>query len=98
MEVISFFSLKLNAAQINYSTIEKELYAMVYALKKFGHIVRRSELESIVVTDHSNLTAIEKFQMRRKRNSTGKKNFAVLKYELFLMKENITFLQIYCLV
>jgi len=49
--VIAYASSTLNAAQINYTTTEKELYAVVYALEKFRSYLLNSKV--IVFTDHA---------------------------------------------
>jgi hypothetical protein len=51
---ISFYSQKLNSSQINWSTIEKEAYAVVASLQKFEHIIFGSCI--IVYSDHNPLS------------------------------------------
>jgi hypothetical protein len=51
---IKFFSQKLTPCQVNWSTIEKEAYAVVASLKKFENIVFNSDI--IVYSDHNPLT------------------------------------------
>ena len=50
---IAFFSRKLNSAQKNYTTTEKELLSIVECLKQFRNIVFGYEV--IVYSDHKNL-------------------------------------------
>ena len=51
---IAFFSRKLNKAQRNYTTTERELLAIVETLKEYRNILLGQEI--IVYTDHKNLT------------------------------------------
>ena len=51
--MVYYASKKLNEAQRNYTTTEKELLAVVYALDKFRAYLVRSDI--IVFTDHSAL-------------------------------------------
>ena len=51
--VVYYASKTLNEAQRNYTTIEKELLAVVYALDKFRAYLVRSDI--VIFTDHSAL-------------------------------------------
>ena len=51
--MVYYASKTLNEAQRNYTTTEKELLAVVYALDKFRAYLVRSDI--IVFTDHSAL-------------------------------------------
>ena len=50
---IAFESKKLDKAQQNYSTYERELYAIIYALKKWRHYLYGAQFE--IVFDHESI-------------------------------------------
>jgi hypothetical protein len=53
---IIFLSKALHGAQLNWSTIEKEAYAIFYTLKTHDHLLR--DIKFTLKTDHKNLTYI----------------------------------------
>jgi hypothetical protein len=53
---IIFMSKSLHGAELNWSTIEKEAYAIFSTLTKFAHLLRDSKF--LLRTDHKNLTYI----------------------------------------
>ena len=63
---ISYFSKKLDKSQLNYSTIEKDLLALVLALKHFEVYV--SGLHPVtILTDHNPLLFLNKFRNKNRR-------------------------------
>lgn len=51
---VAYWSRKLNAAQLNYSVMEKEMLAVVHCLKEFHSMLYGTQLT--IFTDHKNLT------------------------------------------
>ena len=54
---INFMSKSLSAQECNWTTTEKECYAIVYALKKFEYLLR--DIRFTLLTDHKNLIYID---------------------------------------
>ena len=54
---IAFISKSLSEQEINWSTIEKECYAIVYCLNKLNYLL--SNRKFVLKTDHLNLTFMD---------------------------------------
>ena len=67
--VVYYASKTLNEAQRNYTTIEKELLAVVYALYKFRAYLVGSDI--IIFTDHSALKYLLTSKMLKQGSSVG---------------------------
>jgi hypothetical protein len=62
---IRFISKALHKAQLNWSTIEKEAYAIFYTVTKFDFLLR--DVRFVVETDHKNLTFLKTAQSAKVR-------------------------------
>ena len=64
---VCFFSRKFNKNQLNYSTIEKEGLALIWALQHFNVYVGGGLHPVVVFTDHNPLTFIQSLQNSNQR-------------------------------
>ncbi len=62
---IRFISKALHKAQLNWSTFEKEAYAIFYTITKFDFLLR--DVRFVVETDHKNLTFLKTAQSAKVR-------------------------------
>jgi hypothetical protein len=62
---VAYFSRKLNSAQCNYATIDKELLCVIAALKEFRSMLLGAELH--IYTDHENILNVGNSSERRLR-------------------------------
>ncbi len=60
-----FIRKALHRAQLNWSTFEKEAYAIFYTITKFDFLLR--DVKFVVETDHKNLTFLKTAQSAKKR-------------------------------
>lgn len=64
---VAYFSRKLNQYQKNYSTIEKEVLALILALQHFDVYVCTCQKPLIVYTDHNPLVFLSKMKNKNRR-------------------------------
>lgn len=64
---VGFFSKKFNSYQLNYSVIEKEALALIWALQHFEVYVGSSEGPLVVFTDHNPLVFLHSLQNPNQR-------------------------------
>lgn len=76
---VSFFSRKFNKHQVNYSTIEKEALALIWALQFFDVYVGGGALV-VVYSDHNPLTFLHSLQSPSQR---------LMRWALFLQPYNL---------
>ena len=85
---ISFLSKSLNKTQLKWSTIEKECYAIFWALYKLDYLIR--DIEFLLKTDHANLTFLNtnsKQKVQRWKLSILQYNFDLEYFEA--IKNNV---------
>ena len=64
---VAFFSRKFNQCQRNYSTIEKELLALILALQYFEVYVCTVRKPLVVYTDHNPLVFLHRLKNKNRR-------------------------------
>ena len=64
---VCFFSKKFNSYQLNYSTIEKEALALVWALRNFEVYLGSGAVPVVVYTDHNPLLFLNSLQCPNQR-------------------------------
>lgn len=77
---VCYFSRKFNSCQLNYSTIEKEALALVWALQHFKVYVGGSVTPVVVYCDHYPLTFLHSLQNPNQR---------LMRWCLFLQPYNL---------
>ena len=64
---VCYFSKKFNKHQVNYSTIEKECLALLFALQHFEVYVGSSSSPVVVYTDHNPLVFLSHMRNNNQR-------------------------------
>ena len=64
---VAYYSNELNKHQLNYSTIEKELLALVLSLQHFEVYVSSVKKPLLVFTDHNPLTFLSRLKNKNRR-------------------------------
>ena len=64
---IAYHSAKFNKHQKNYSTVEKELLAIINSIQKFRHYLQGSSQPLSVFTDHNPLTFLQRNKFTNQR-------------------------------
>ena len=77
---VSFFSRKFNSYQLNYSIVEKEALALIWALQHFEVYVGGGVEPLVVYTDHNPLTFLHSLQNPNQR---------LMRWCLFLQPYNL---------
>lgn len=71
---IAFYSKKLNDAQKNYSTYDRELLGIYFSIKQFKHLLEGRNF--VIYTDHKPIT----FAFRQKNEKASPRQFRQLQY------------------
>jgi hypothetical protein len=82
--VVAYASRNLNSAEKNYSTIEKELLAIVWAIDKFEPYVLGTKFT--VVTDHSPLVHLKNLKIKSRRLTKWRLKLAEYNFEVIHKK------------
>ena len=77
---VSYYSRKLDAAQLSYSTVEKEALAMINGLQHFNIYITPSAQPTVVLTDHNPLVFVNKMKNKNRR---------LLSWNLILQEYNL---------
>ena len=77
---VAFFSRKFNKYQLNYSVIEKEALALIWALQHFDVYLGSGLTPLVVYTDHNPLTFLRSLQNPNQR---------LMRWALFLQPYNL---------
>ncbi|KAF9758242.1 Transposon Tf2-6 polyprotein, partial [Nosema granulosis] len=85
-KLIGVYSNKLQKSELNYTTTEKELLAIIKALKHFKSIILGSQIK--VLTDHKNLTYITSCENNRAQRWKGLLDEFNVELEYIEGKEN----------
>jgi RNase H-like domain found in reverse transcriptase len=80
--IIGIYSYKLENAKKNYSTIDREMLAIVKTLIFFEHLLISSLYIIIIVTDHSNLTQMPKLKISRWPHASWHKRLSRFNFEV----------------
>jgi hypothetical protein len=75
---VAYFSEKLSGAALNYSTYDKEMYALVRALENWQHYLWPKEF--VIHTDHESLKHLKGQQRLNKRHAKWVKFIALTPY------------------
>jgi transposase InsO family protein len=88
---LEFFSRKLDSAELNYSTYDKELLAIIDSLKNWRHYLVHSEKEILIFSDHNNLQYFRSSQLLKPRHARWAEFLAQFSYKILHIsgKDNV---------
>lgn len=82
LQPIAFFSRKLNPAEMNYEIHDKELLAIVAALKAWRRYVEGTEEPVRIITDHQPLTYFHSKRMLSRRQARWNEVISEINYRI----------------
>jgi RNase H-like domain found in reverse transcriptase len=91
------FSYMLKGSELNYGTIEKELYSIVKNLIYFKHIIGSSPHELMILTEQKTLKVYEKFKIVRSRLIKRYKEISCTILNFYILKGYAIVRRTYCL-
>jgi RNase H-like domain found in reverse transcriptase/Integrase zinc binding domain len=81
-KIVGLFSYQLKTSELNYSVIEKELYAIYKSLRHFEYLINSTRKKLVIVTDHKNLVEYHKFEIRRRRHLVWYEQLCLFNFEI----------------
>ena len=67
LKLVGYYSKRLSSAERNYSTTEKELLAIVLALRRWRHLLTGTKHKVIFKSDHKNLVNYNRLEAKKYR-------------------------------
>jgi hypothetical protein len=79
---VAFFSRKLHGPELNYPIYNKEFIAIVTSFKEFQHYLHGSKHQTIMYTDHKNITFFTTTQKLNKRQNKYVETLAEFNFKI----------------
>jgi hypothetical protein len=83
---LEFFSRKFDPAELNYSTYDKELIAIIDSLKNWRHYLVHTSDEIMIYSDHNNLQYFRSSQLLKPRHARWAEFLSQFSYKIYHIK------------
>jgi len=83
---VNCISRKLSQAELNYDVYDKEMFAIVFSLRKWRYFLQGAEHRTIVYSDHQNLTYFETAVSLNRRQARWAEELLSYCFDLFYHK------------